>query len=392
MEGYLDAGCEMVELAKCPYSRREVEAAGDALRGVLPALTDEAIAIFRIAHSWREAHVAPMQKLRRELAWAAKKANASQAINAARLKRMKSIRKKLRNTPLSLYQIQDIAGCRAIVDSMDDLGSILSIYRSGRFKHGLIREWDYIAEPKPDGYRSYHLAFKFSGEGKFEIFNRQRVEVQLRTRMQHAWATAVEAAGLVRGEDLKGGSGDKDWLRLFALMGAEMAAEEGQPAVPGVPTNQKERRQELRDLNTKIGAARNLKNWNEAIKHTEKIIASRSMFYLIQFDNSDASHPVANVQPFFKFRQGADQLHAAEQNDEHHDTVIVEMDAAEDLREAYPNYFLDVTIFHDRLVAALQNGKLTPLKQLYRKNAPPTTRPEEFTNLRRWFPGSRGDS
>ena len=34
------------------------------------------------------------------------------------------------------------------------------------------------------------------------------VELQIRTRLQHAWSTAVEAVGLCRGEHMKGGEGE----------------------------------------------------------------------------------------------------------------------------------------------------------------------------------------
>jgi hypothetical protein len=388
-DGYSEMALEMVELVKCPYSRRQIEDAGDALKGVMSAYTDGAAAVFKVAHAWRDAHVVPMQKLRRELGWATKKIGANGSINAARLKRMKSIRKKLRNTPLTLYQIQDIAGCRAILDSMDELEQVLAIYRAGRFKHGVIKEFPYISEPKADGYRSHHLALKFAGDGKYEIFNRQRVEVQLRTRLQHAWATAVEAAGLVLGQDLKGGAGDADWLRLFAIMASEIACEEDQPGIPGVANSERERRQELRDLERRLDAARNLKTWNEAIKETEKVANSRSMFYLIQFDKSNPARLRTSVKPIYRFEQGSEELQAEERNDENRDTVIVETDGADDLREAYPNYFLDVTIFNNRLRAALEDKKPTPLAELYPRRSDQSHIVTGHLGWLRWLAGRR---
>lgn len=369
MDSYPDTDLEMVEFVKCPYSRREIEDAGDGLKRVMGAYTEDAAAVFKVAHAWRIAHVVPMQRLRRELARATEKTGARGSINAARLKRMKSIRKKLRNTNYTLYQIQDIAGCRAILDSMEELERVRAFYRDGGSKHGVIREFDYIAKPKLDGYRSHHFSLKFTGQGKSEIFNRQRVEVQLRTRLQHAWATAVEAAGLVRGEDLKGGSGDPDWLRLFAIMASEIACEEDQQGVPGVSNSERERRAELRELDQKLDAAAYLKAWNQAIKQTEEIATSQSRFYLVQFDKSDPANLKASVRPVYHFEQGSELLRAEERNDETRDTVIVETDAADSLREAYPNYFLDVTIFNNRLKAALADKAPTPLAELYPRRA-----------------------
>ena len=59
-----------------------------------------------------------------------------------------------------------------------------------------------------------------------EVFHDRRVEVQIRTFLQHTWATAVEAVGAYRGENMKGGEGNSDWLRLFSLMSGEFAATE----------------------------------------------------------------------------------------------------------------------------------------------------------------------
>jgi Region found in RelA / SpoT proteins len=87
----------------------------------------------------------------------------------------------------------------------------------------LREEDDYIARPKPDGYRSHHLMFNFRDRRNAGIHDGRRIEVQLRTRLQHSWATAVEAVGLFRGEDLKGNQGNPKWLRLFTLMSAEFA-------------------------------------------------------------------------------------------------------------------------------------------------------------------------
>lgn len=74
------------------------------------------------------------------------------------------------------------------------------------------------------------------------------MEIQLRTLLQHSWATAVEAVGLLRREDLKGGRGDPDWLRLFQIMASEMAEDEGAPPVPGVSQEGSSRREELNHL------------------------------------------------------------------------------------------------------------------------------------------------
>ena len=49
-------------------------------------------------------------------------------VTAARLKGMKSIRKKLATGRLTLYQIQDIGGCRAMLPTHEDAAALLDVY------------------------------------------------------------------------------------------------------------------------------------------------------------------------------------------------------------------------------------------------------------------------
>ena len=115
---------DMADYVTPEYSRSQIENAGRALAGQLTDI-EEAAAIFRVAHNWREAHLFPMRRARFELTSLSKKV-AQDAITVARIKRMKSIRKKLRETNYTLYQIQDIGGCRAIVDTVGELKGIVA--------------------------------------------------------------------------------------------------------------------------------------------------------------------------------------------------------------------------------------------------------------------------
>ena len=102
-----------------------------------------------------------------------------------RIKSLDSIVDKLRRrgydvTIDNIYaHIQDLAGIRVICNYMDDiyyLRSLLTRFESFR----VIREVDYIKEPKPSGYRSLHLVVNVPiviSEGTMVL----PVEIQLRT-------------------------------------------------------------------------------------------------------------------------------------------------------------------------------------------------------------------
>jgi ppGpp synthetase/RelA/SpoT-type nucleotidyltranferase len=84
---------------------------------------------------------------------------------AQRIKRLSSIEKKLRRYPgLSLTEIQDIGGCRAVVRSVEDVTELVSLYETGHLKHKQERCDNYIQNPKGSGYRGAHLVYKYSSD------------------------------------------------------------------------------------------------------------------------------------------------------------------------------------------------------------------------------------
>lgn len=346
---------EALELEYPLYSKREIDNAGKLLRDSIPASRKgdyDVLEAFRVAWNWRNAHILPMMRLRQELSNKAMRVN-SQSVTVARPKRMKSIRKKLHAR--SLYDIQDLAGCRAIMGTIGEVEHVLAAYESNA-RHQWKGANDYITEPRLTGYRSHHLMYQFVGQNDDEErYRRQIVEIQLRTQLQHAWATAVEAVGLVRNEDLKGGRGDADWLRFFALMSSDFAAEEGCPPVPGIPDNRRERRDEIRELDRKLDAVKSLDSFRRVIRETGNVDASRGFFFVIQYNRFDNTVSAKSVP---SFKVGAEKTRAAEMREGGGiETVMVEVDRATDLRKAFPNYFLDVGMFAERLRAIVEETR-----------------------------------
>ncbi len=112
---------------------------------------------------------------------------------STRLKRTSSITEKMMklNIPLTLdsmeEHISDIAGVRVICSYIDDIYLIAdALLRQDDIT--LISRKDYIANPKPNGYRSLHLIVKipvFFAEQKRDM----KVEVQIRTIAMDFWAS-----------------------------------------------------------------------------------------------------------------------------------------------------------------------------------------------------------
>lgn len=110
-----------------------------------------------------------------------------------RIKSAKSIAKKLkkRGFEVSLESLEknlnDVAGVRIICSFIDDIYYVAKLFAQ-QDDVRVIEIKDYIKNPKPNGYRSYHIIVEipvfFSNEKKY-----MRVEVQIRTMAMDFWAS-----------------------------------------------------------------------------------------------------------------------------------------------------------------------------------------------------------
>jgi len=342
----------VADFPRSEYNLTNVRLAGQMIAGDLkwtPESEEVIREAFHIANNWREAHAYPMRSVRGSLRWYMNYYDID-GVTVARLKRMQAIRRKLQRTSIKLHQLQDLGGCRAIVWSIADVRKLVETMRQCR--HELRAESDYIATPKKDGYRSHHLMFNYRGRGDRKIFDDKRIEVQIRTRLQHSWATAVESVGLFLGEYLKGGIGNPQWLQLFKLMSAEFARFEGCAEPPDVPPHH-QRVSEIIALEKALEATKNLDKLSHAVRYTDISVSplEKPTYYLIIYDN--ATNEIS-VESYFIPKSAMASYGTAEffDNKTGRDTknvVLVEADKVDQLKEAYPNYFGDVQLFRAQL-------------------------------------------
>ena len=111
----------------------------------------------------------------------------------SRIKSPQSIVEKLRRkgfpaTPqAAMEHLNDIAGIRVVCAYLNDTYTIADLL-TGQDDIQLVQTRDYIASPKPNGYRSLHLIVRvpvFLSEGKLLL----PVEVQIRTIAMDFWAS-----------------------------------------------------------------------------------------------------------------------------------------------------------------------------------------------------------
>lgn len=110
-----------------------------------------------------------------------------------RIKKPESIYKKLKKLGYEFTaeniqnQLNDVAGIRVVCAFIDDIYTIADLI-SKQDDITVIQVKDYIKNPKPNGYRSYHLVLSvpvFLSDHKELV----RVEVQLRTIAMDFWAS-----------------------------------------------------------------------------------------------------------------------------------------------------------------------------------------------------------
>ena len=127
----------------------------------------------------------------------------------ARIKTPESIVKKLKRYGQEstidnmVKYINDIAGIRIICSFTSDIYQIADMI-SSQGDVTVLHVKDYIKNPKPNGYRSYHMIVEipvFFSKGKTPM----RVELQIRTNGMDFWATLEHQLRYKKGiEDLPG--------------------------------------------------------------------------------------------------------------------------------------------------------------------------------------------
>jgi hypothetical protein len=382
---------DVSEYPQLEYSKKDVVRAGDALKGRLvwtPESAADIQRVFTIANSWRASHAYPMHSLRSELQ-GRMTALKLKGLTAARLKQMSSIRGKLCRIDSNLRQLQDLGGCRAVVPTIEEARNLVAAMTDNS-RHTLKSQNHYMDVPRSSGYRSHHLVFGFVPRHASESgYEGRLIEIQIRSRLQHSWATAVEAVGLHRGENLKAGLGCPNWLRLFELMSLEFAAiERCEYAKDGSNSRVKE----IVDLEASLNVVRTLDSLSHAVSSLEWLEVGRDSkpkYCVIKYDRKERKVDVKFLYTPSVIEDNLEAGEASGNDVNRYSAVVVELDRVENLREAYPNYFGDVQLFKSRLTAVVQGEPVTEYSLPPRERVPPAPRevPDDS-----WFrnPNRRG--
>lgn len=344
---------------KPQFSKGQVNRAGQILTNPESYSPEERTWADLVLANWRACHGYPINTfqalLRKKL-----KAIDKRAIVAQRMKRAPSIISKLqRFDGMNLARMQDIGGLRAVVGTISRVRRLEEDYRNSKFKHVLVSSKDYISTPKPDGYRGIHLIYRYSNP-RAPSYEGLSLELQVRTRLQHAWATAVETMGTFLGQALKSGQGEQEWRGFFAKASAALAIVERSPPVPGFEYfSPEEVFSQVADAESSLHVLDKLNGFAIA---ADQITTERGQgaYHLVILDSSNRT---VQIRPYAISKLDQANIDYSEiekrtKNGEPIEAVLVSAGPVDALRKAYPNYFLDTQAFVAQITKVIADAPL----------------------------------
>jgi len=347
LEIELEAYTEELTLTASGLSNNQINRAGKVLSAGVPgAETEQA---YTVVNEWRASHSYPLRAIATVLRRNAVAVN-RYALVSSRLKRMESISAKLqRQNHMDLINMQDIGGCRAVMWYATEVPAVvdklkLLFVEDGPFKP---KYYDYIEKPKKDGYRGFHIAVRYQSKSPVHAhWSGRRIEIQIRSTLQHAWSTAVETVDLFANEKLKVGQGSSKWARFFLLASAVFARREDSPLVPGVPDSSSDSKEELKILARELNVYIRLSAWTTAMTHISSAIVDGAT-YLIMVDTEQKNVTIVPFGPPYIVEANKQyaiaEMDARTRSDR--SVVLVSVDKITDLQKAFPNYYADTADF-----------------------------------------------
>lgn len=354
------------------FSKAAIDRAGRTLLAGEVA-SESADSAWEALANWRSLHAFPLNTITMDLRQKVKRIRAD-AIVVQRLKRARSMLAKLdKETSMRLTQMQDIGGCRAVVATIDEVYALRERYRKSKSLHKFVREDDYVASPKESGYRSLHLVYRFQSRGHKQ-YNNLMFEVQLRTRTQHAWATAVETVGAVLGQALKSSEGEQVWLEYFQNAALALEYTEAHALASERKTTRGAIARRLQELGDQLDVQKKLSAYRSALMATgERHVKDAAYFLLVllpdqselqiraftkkqsedayrEYERIERQLPLhPPVRQLSLFPELAD-LSGAQ-------AVLVGADSLRSIRDSYPNYYLDTQVFLEQVAAFVRRHK-----------------------------------
>ncbi len=295
-----------------------------------------------ILQEFRLIHQHPMSLFRHIIGRKLKKYSID-AAPVQRLKRIPSIVKKLKiQKNMNLSRMQDIGGLRIVLENMEEVNlvrnEIKKVEKHGNFKFTFANEKNYIKNPPDSGYRSIHMVYKYNRN--IELEKQCRLEIQIRTKLQHYWATAVEVLGTCLNQPLKQSLGDDKYLDIFKNISKLFVSLEEKDIDYNLI------KQVQKDV-VDVGLFNKLQNFNIVLKHLSSSGYIQGQYVLLKMN---FKQKVVEISQYgkAKFEQANEdylQMELDNLGNQAIEVVLISIQDIKKLKQSYPNYFMDTTEF-----------------------------------------------
>lgn len=308
---------------------------------------------FWIINERRKLHIYPLNTFQANLRTRIKNMGIeNDTIVSQRIKRIVSITAKLqRFEHTQLSRMQDIWWIRAIVPDLKSITLLMDYYQHKSFKsYMLIRQKNYIEEPKADWYRSVHLIFQYTSS-RYLPAQWVYFEFQIRTMIQHARATAVETVGTFLWQALKANQWSQEWRDYFRLVSAGFCFLEWTKIDPYfADKSHQDIVKEIKKKTHQLKVTQIIKWFSVAAKEIKKALQwakKTGLLHLIILDTKLRHIQIKSFTAHEK-EMAFDAYQLQEQDalfHPHRAVVLVSTNQIANLEKAYPSFFWDNQLF-----------------------------------------------
>lgn len=264
-----------------------------------------------------------------------------EALVSQRLKRRPSIIKKLKiQRSMQLSRMQDIGGLRIVVNTIQEVylirKEIKKVETHGNFKFIFANEKDYIADPADSGYKSIHMVYKYE---KDIPKNKQcRLEIQIRTKLQHSWATAVEVLGTYLNQPLKQSFGEEKYLDCFKKISKIFTGLDNRDIDYKL----------IKEVEKSVEAVKlleKLENFNIVTRHHGHSTTGQYLLLKMNFKQQAIEITQYGKVRFEQANKDYLEMELDNRDNKAVEVVLISIQDIKKLKTSYPNYFMDTTEF-----------------------------------------------
>ena len=338
------------------YSKKQVNRVGEAFRGG-PVLD---LAAHVILDNWRASHAYVINTFQANLR---RRLRDTGFPVGQRLKRRPTIIDKLTRQPkMKLARMNDIAGCRIILPDVDSMIAFRNNFCESRAKHERVTEardqFNYLANPKRSGYRGIHDVYRYkSSAPSSKPWHGLLIELQYRTKAQHAWSTAVETADLLTRSRGKFSEGDDIYQEFFHCCSEIIArTREGHTSCLG-HLSEAELKKKFLEIERETHILRLLKGAHQLTPaaYLGHIKSNKNVVLVYMYEKKNPDDPSLYLTPYNNTKDAVNGYKEKEERWKGKgDVVLIKSSDADDIAHVFQNYFNDTTDFVQYMESGLR--------------------------------------